>query len=130
VTSPILTLSLVTSSPGGHPATLARELLRDLRRAGIRAEPSSASVAGDRGDIGSLGNICILVLSHSTAVLLAECLHYFILRFGPKGSDKQTATVRIKVKTPDSEIDISDQHSIDSAKNIILSLVPPRQPKT
>ena len=77
-----LTLSLVADLPDARRGDLTRDLLRDLRRASITAQPAGTTVAkpGERGVVDTAYEIAILAFTHGTALILADCLKAYLLR--------------------------------------------------
>jgi hypothetical protein len=84
-----LTVSLSANLPEARIAQLARNLERDLSRAGIQARPVEApSVPGERGDPVTLGVLAVALVTSGTIKAMIDCFKAYLSR-------EHTLTIRL-----------------------------------
>jgi hypothetical protein len=89
MTDASLTVSLSADLPDARLAQLARELERDLSRAGIQARPVEVPpVPGEKGEPITLGVLALALVTSGTVKALIECIKAYLSR-------ERTLTIRI-----------------------------------
>jgi hypothetical protein len=90
------TLTLAANISDERLSTVARELARDLIRAGIEARPVEAATArGERGDPVTLGALALALITSKAVTALIECLKAYFAR---------ERTLIVKIKRPDGTV--------------------------
>jgi hypothetical protein len=103
-----LTLSVNSDRGDAVLAQLTRDLQRDLRKLGMPAPETKAPAGpGERGDVFTLGQFAIDLVTSGTVVALLECIKAYVER---------DSTLRIAIKRPDgSDIDVT-LHNVNSTE--------------
>jgi Effector Associated Constant Component 1 len=110
-------LRLAANISDARLASIARDLARDLTRAGIEAKTvEDATTHGERGDAVTLGQLALGLVTSGAVTALIECLKAYIVR---------ERTLIARVKRPDGvEIEISAKNVNDPALERALGILP------
>ena len=108
------TLRLAAMTSDARLAGIARDLARDLTRAGIEANPiEKGTTQGERGDAVTLGELALGLVTSGAVTALIECLKAYIAR---------ERSLSFKLKRPDGlEVEISAKNMNDSTLQKVLN---------
>jgi hypothetical protein len=100
-------LGLSADLPDSRLAQIARDLSRDLSRAGVSVKPVDGPVAeGERGDASLLGQLALGLVSSGAVTALIQCLKVYLSR---------ERTLTIKLIRPDgSQVEVTSRN-VDTA---------------
>jgi hypothetical protein len=103
-----LTLSVNTDLGDAILAQLTRDLQRDLTKLGVPVpETKTFAGPGERGDVFTLGQFAIDLVTSGTVVALLECIKAYFAR---------DSTLKIAIKRPDgSDINVT-LHNLNSTE--------------
>jgi len=107
------TLRLAATTSDARLAGIARDLARDLTRAGIEAHPiEKGTTQGERGDAVTLGELALGLVTSGAVTALIECLKAYIAR---------ERSLSFKLKRPDGlEVEISAKNVNDATLQKVL----------
>jgi hypothetical protein len=107
------TLSLAATTSDARLAGIARDLARDLIRAGIEANPiEKRTTKGERGDTITLAELALGLITSGAVTSLIECLKAYIAR---------ERSLSFKLRRPDGfEVEISAKNVNDPTLEKVL----------